>query len=61
MMRMTVTVALACLTGAGATLRAQDLETRAYSNSPIGLNFAIAEYAYAKGTVLPIHRCRLIM
>jgi hypothetical protein len=35
-----------------ATLRAQDLEPRAYSNSPTGLNFAIAGYAYAKGTVL---------
>ena len=36
----------------GATLHAQDLEPRAYSNSPIGLNFAIAGYAYAKGDVL---------
>jgi Putative MetA-pathway of phenol degradation len=35
-----------------ATIYAQDLEPRAYSNSPIGLNFAIAGYAYAKGTVL---------
>ena len=34
------------------SLRAQDLEPRAYSNSPIGLNFAIAGYAYAKGDVL---------
>ena len=31
---------------------AQDLEPRAYSNSPTGLSFAIAGYAYAKGTVL---------
>ncbi len=38
--------------GLGATLRAQDLEPRAYSNSPIGLNFAIAGYAYASGDVL---------
>ncbi len=36
----------------GATLRAQDLEPRAYSNSPTGLNFVIAGYGYAKGTVL---------
>ena len=35
-----------------ATLRAQDLEPRAYSNSPTGLSFAIAGYAYVKGTVL---------
>src|SRR5436190_7665442 len=34
------------------TLDEQDLEPRAYSNSPIGLNFAIAGYAYAKGDLL---------
>ena len=33
-------------------LLAQDLEPRAYSNSPTGLNFAIAGYAYLKGSVL---------
>ena len=33
-------------------LHAQDLEPRAYSNSPIGLNFVIAGYAYATGNVL---------
>src|SRR5437868_12121588 len=36
----------------GPTLHAQDLEPRAYSNSPIGLNFVIAGYGYAKGSVL---------
>lgn len=35
-----------------AVLRAQDLEPRAYSNSPIGLNFVIAGYGYARGSVL---------
>ncbi len=35
-----------------SSVRAQDLEPRAYSNSPIGLNFLIAGYAYAKGSVL---------
>ncbi len=35
-----------------ATLQAQDLEPRSYSNSPIGLNFAIVGYAYASGDVL---------
>jgi hypothetical protein len=35
-----------------ATLRAQDLEPRAYSNSPTGLNFAIVGYGYVKGSVL---------
>ena len=48
MRRMTVALVLAV----GATVRAQDLEPRAYSNSPIGLNFAIAGYAYASGDVL---------
>jgi Putative MetA-pathway of phenol degradation len=42
----------ALLLATSATLQAQDLEPRAYSNSPIGLNFAIAGYAYAKGDVL---------
>jgi len=35
-----------------SAVRAQDLEPRAYSNSPIGLNFLIAGYTYAKGSVL---------
>ena len=34
------------------TLRAQELEPRAYSNSPTGLNFAIVGYGYANGSVL---------
>jgi hypothetical protein len=33
-------------------LRAQDLEPRAYSNSPTGLNFLIVGYGYAAGSVL---------
>ena len=33
-------------------VRAQDLEPRAYSNSPVGLNFLVAGYGYAKGSVL---------
>jgi hypothetical protein len=33
-------------------VRAQDLEPRSYSNSPTGLNFLIAGYAYATGSVL---------
>ena len=40
-------VALAC-----SALRAQDLEPRAYSNSPTGLHFLIVGYGYAKGSVL---------
>jgi hypothetical protein len=30
---------------------AQDLEPRAYSNSPTGLSFAVGSYAYAKGSI----------
>ena len=48
-MRCVLVALLVCF---GATLHAQDLEPRSYSNSPIGLNFAIAGYAYAKGDVL---------
>jgi hypothetical protein len=33
-------------------LSAQDLEPRAYSNSPVGTNFVILGYGYASGTVL---------
>ena len=31
--------------------RAQDIEPRAYSNAPIGVNFLIAGYAYTKGGI----------
>ncbi len=52
-LRSVVTVAVAAIMVAWCgTLAAQDLEPRAYSNSPIGLNFAIAGYGYAEGTVL---------
>jgi hypothetical protein len=34
-----------------SALRAQDMEPRAYTNSPTGLSFAIAGYAYSKGSV----------
>ena len=36
----------------GSTTLAQDLEPRAYSNSPTGLSFLIAGYGYAEGSVL---------
>lgn len=45
------TVALAAVFHC-STILAQDLEPRAYSNSPTGLSFAIAGYGYAKGSVL---------
>ena len=34
-----------------ATAAAQDLEPRSYANTPIGMNFAIAGYAYSSGEV----------
>ena len=39
--------ALLCL--AAAPARAADIEPRAYSNAPIGLNFLIAGYGYSEG------------
>jgi hypothetical protein len=33
-------------------LAAQDLEPRAYSNSPIGLHFVLVGYAYTTGKLL---------
>ena len=33
----------------GANTKAQDAEPRSYSNSPVGLNFLIAGYAYSQG------------
>lgn len=35
----------------GEIAHAQDLEPRAYANTPVGLNFVIGGYAYSKGTV----------
>ncbi len=46
-----IAVALAAVVVASA-VRAQDLEPRAYSNSPTGLNFLIVGYGYATGSVL---------
>jgi len=36
---------------AAASAHAQDMEPRAYSNSPVGLNFVIAGYAYSQGKI----------
>lgn len=48
-----LTAMLLAASAAGTAVRAQDLEPRAYSNSPTGLTFAIGSYTYSKGTVLP--------
>ena len=39
----------ACALVAGTAPRAQDIEPRAYSNAPVGVNFLIAGYAYTRG------------
>ena len=38
-----------CFTAMGADVSAQDLEPRAYANTPVGMNFLIAGYGYSKG------------
>jgi hypothetical protein len=43
-------VAFTCLGSTDAI--AQDLEPRAFSNAPVGLNFLLAGYAYSSGAVL---------
>jgi hypothetical protein len=52
------------LTALGAGAYAQDLEPRAYVNTPVGLNFLIAGYGYAAGGVatdpaLPLQNAHL--
>ena len=50
-LRMSLQVLLAAwgLTGVASLARAQDIEPRAYSNAPVGVNFLIAGYAYTRG------------
>ncbi len=50
--RCFTTTAATLIVAVCSMLRAQDLEPRAYSNSPTGLNFVIAGYGYAEGSVL---------
>ena len=42
---------IVALAAASVETYAQDLEPRAFANTPVGLNFLIGGYAYAKGTV----------
>jgi hypothetical protein len=37
--------------GVISVAHAQDIEPRAYSNAPIGVNFLIAGYAFTEGAV----------
>jgi hypothetical protein len=45
-------VGLIALAAAGERSQAQELEPRAYGNTPVGLNFAIVGYGYAQGGVV---------
>ena len=40
------------LAGVASNARAQQIEPRAYSNAPVGINFLLAGYGYADGTVV---------
>lgn len=42
---------MATLVVAATRVPAQDLEPRAYANTPVGLNFLIAGYSYTRGDV----------
>jgi hypothetical protein len=42
---------IVALAAASVETHAQDLEPRAYANTPVGLNFLIGGYVYSKGTV----------
>lgn len=42
-------LAVVIFSAGGSGARAQDIEPRAYSNAPVGVNFLIAGYAYAEG------------
>ncbi len=42
-------MAACTLLGTAHSARAQDIEPRAYSNAPVGVNFLIAGYAYTQG------------
>jgi len=44
-------LAAAVLTALASPAHAQDIEPRAYSNAPVGVNFLIAGYAYTRGGV----------
>ena len=51
MARAGAALVLIALVAAAARCEAQDLEPRAYSNAPVGLNFLILGYAFSHGNV----------
>jgi len=59
-----VVLLLLALVALGTRAAAQDLEPRAYVNTPVGLNFLLAGYGYAAGGVatdpsLPLQNAHL--
>jgi hypothetical protein len=47
-----------------ATVRAQDIEPRAYSNAPVGVNFLVGSYAFTRGGLsfdpsIPVRNAKL--
>jgi len=64
LVRFGVVLVVTTLVAMGSGAYAQDLEPRAYTNTPIGLNFLIAGYGYASGGVatdpsLPLQNAHL--
>lgn len=49
--RTAIVLGSVALAAAGARTHAQDMEPRAYGNTPVGLNFLIGEYGYMTGAV----------
>ena len=49
--RAVAALAACLLLAVASAARAQDIEPRAYSNAPVGVNFLIAGYAYTQGAL----------
>ena len=49
--RLFVVIAATALMALTTSARSQDIEPRAYSNAPIGVNFLVAGYAYTRGGI----------
>src|SRR4029450_13481641 len=49
MARAGAALVVVALMGVALTCEAQDLEPRAYSNTPVGMNFLILGYIYTRG------------
>jgi hypothetical protein len=51
-MRLSTLVIVAVLVFKATTVRAQELEPRAYSNAPVGMNFLAVSYGLSRGNVV---------